>query len=101
MGTPAFERGASTLGQQLAFENELIDITETAKKTGRSTDPVVRQRLAAALVGLRIMRYNALRSLTSMARGAITPETATHKLYWANFHQHPGELAMAGLGPHP
>src|SRR5438552_15966380 len=61
MGTLAFERGASTLGQQLAFENELIDITETAKKTGRSTDPVVRQRLAAAWVGLRIMRYNALR----------------------------------------
>ena len=28
MGTLAFERGASTLGQQLAFENELRDVTE-------------------------------------------------------------------------
>ncbi|HMC71321.1 MAG TPA: acyl-CoA dehydrogenase family protein, partial [Mycobacteriales bacterium] len=99
MGTLAFERGASTLGQQLSFENELVDITETAKKTGRSTDPVTRQRIAGAWIGLRIMRYNALRSLTSMARGDITPETAIHKLFWANLHQRLGELAMDVLGP--
>jgi alkylation response protein AidB-like acyl-CoA dehydrogenase len=99
MGTLAFERGASTLGQQLSFENELVDITETAKKTGRATDPLTRQRLAGAWIGLRIMRYNALRGLTSMARGEITPETAIHKLYWANFHQQLGELAMDVLGP--
>jgi alkylation response protein AidB-like acyl-CoA dehydrogenase len=99
MGTLAFERGASTLGQQLSFENELADITETAKKTGRSTDPVTRQRLTRAWIGLRIMRYNALRGLTSMARGDITPETAIHKLYWANFHQQLGELAVDVLGP--
>ena len=35
MGTLAFERGASTLGQQLAFENELVDITETAQQERR------------------------------------------------------------------
>jgi alkylation response protein AidB-like acyl-CoA dehydrogenase len=100
MGTLAFERGASTLGQQLAFENELVDIADTARKTGRSSDPVVRQRLAAAWIGLRIMRYNALRSLTSMARGDITPQTAIHKLYWASFHRQLGELAVDVLGPH-
>jgi alkylation response protein AidB-like acyl-CoA dehydrogenase len=99
MGTLAFERGASTLGQQLSFDNELVAIMETAKKTGRSTDPVTRQRLARAWIGLRIMRYNALRGLTSMARGDITPETAIHKLYWANFHQQLGELAVDVLGP--
>src|SRR5262249_27172442 len=99
MGTLAFERGASTLGQQLAFKNELVDVTETAKKTGRSKDPVFRQRLAGPWIGLRIMRYNALRSLTSMARGDITPQTAIHKLYWASFHRELGELAVAVLGP--
>jgi alkylation response protein AidB-like acyl-CoA dehydrogenase len=99
MGTLAFERGASTLGQQLAFENELVDITEGAKKSGRSADPIVRQRLARAWIALRIMRYNALRSLTSMARGEITPQTAIHKLYWASFHRELGELAIDVLGP--
>jgi alkylation response protein AidB-like acyl-CoA dehydrogenase len=99
MGTLAFERGASTLGQQLAFENELTEITETAKKNGRSSDPVMRQRLADAWIGLRIMRYNALRSLSSMALGDLTPQTAIHKLYWATFHRQLGELAVDVLGP--
>ena len=35
MGTLAFERGASTLGQQLAFENELEAITDAARRTAR------------------------------------------------------------------
>jgi alkylation response protein AidB-like acyl-CoA dehydrogenase len=99
MGTLAFERGASTLGQQLSFENELTEITEIAKKNGRSSDPVIRQRLADACIGLRIMRYNALRSLTSMTRGELTPQTAIHKLYWSGFHQRLGELAVDVLGP--
>jgi alkylation response protein AidB-like acyl-CoA dehydrogenase len=99
MSTLAFERGASTLGQQLSFENELTDITETAKKNGRSSERVIRQRLAGAWIGLWIMRYNALRSLTAMARGDITPETAIHKLYWADLHRRMGELAVDVLGP--
>src|SRR5262249_43383160 len=99
MGTLAFERGASTLGQQLSFENEMTEMTEMARKNGRSSDPVIRQRLADAWIGLRIMRYNALRSLASMARGDLTPQTAIHKLYWASFHRRLGELALDVLGP--
>jgi alkylation response protein AidB-like acyl-CoA dehydrogenase len=98
MGTLAFERGASTLGQQLAFENELTEITETARKNGRSADPVLRQRLADAWIALRIMRYSALRSLSAMERSDVTPLTAVHKLYWATFHRRLGELALDVLG---
>ena len=50
MGTLAFERGASTLGQQLSFENELREITDLARANGIATDPVVRQRLAEAWI---------------------------------------------------
>jgi alkylation response protein AidB-like acyl-CoA dehydrogenase len=99
MGTLAFERGALTLGQQLNFENELAMIREIATKAGRGDDPIVRQRLADATIRLRIMRYNALRSLTPLARGEMTPLTAVHKLYWATVHQQLGELAMEVLGP--
>ncbi len=99
MGTLAFERGASTLGQQLSFENELTAILEVAKKHGLGDDPVVRQRLAEAWIGLRVMRLNALRSLTSLERGEMTPLTSVHKLYWATFHRGLGELAMQVLGP--
>jgi alkylation response protein AidB-like acyl-CoA dehydrogenase len=98
MGTLAFERGVSTLGQQLTFENELAAITETAQKNGVAADPVMRQRLADAWIGLRIMRYNALRSLSAMGAGELTPQTAIHKLYWASFHRGLGELAVDVLG---
>ncbi len=98
MGTLALERGASTLAQQLAFANELEDVMQAAKRSGAADNPLVRDRLARAWMGLRIMRLNALRVLnaegTSLSReGLIT------KLYWANWHRDLGELAMDVLGP--
>ena len=98
MGTLAFERGASTLGQQLSFENELAELLETAHKRGGADDPLLRQRLADAWIRLRIMRFNALRSLTALERGQFTPLTSVHKLYWASMHRDLGELALAVLG---
>jgi alkylation response protein AidB-like acyl-CoA dehydrogenase len=100
MGTLAFERGASTLGQQLNFENELRDITTHARANGAASEPAIRQRLADAWMTLRIMRYHALRTLPLMESGTISPATAIHKLFWANFHRGLGELAVDVLGPH-
>lgn len=99
MGTLAFERGASTLGQQLAFENELGQITDIARKNGAADDPVVRQRLARAWIGLRIMRFNTLRTLSAMQGDELTREGMITKLYWATWHRELGELAMEVLGP--
>jgi alkylation response protein AidB-like acyl-CoA dehydrogenase len=98
MGTLAFERGASTLGQQLGFENELREITDAARANGAATDPSVRQRLAEAWSTLRVMRYHALRTLPLMESGTLSPATAIHKLFWANFHRALGELAVDILG---
>jgi alkylation response protein AidB-like acyl-CoA dehydrogenase len=99
MGTLAFERGALTLGQQLSFANEVDDIFEQARARGATRDPALRQRLADAWIRLEVMRYNALRSLAALERGAVTRETSISKLYWAGFHRDLGELAMAVLGP--
>jgi alkylation response protein AidB-like acyl-CoA dehydrogenase len=98
MGTLAFERGASTLGQQMAFRNELDEIVAVARRNGRIDDPVVRQRLAAAHAGLEIMRWNTLRVLS--ADSVLPPPAAmVTKLYWATWHRDLGELAMDVLGP--
>jgi len=99
MGTLAFERGASTLGQQMDFENELRAILEAAKKRGCADDPVLRQRLADTWIALRVMRYNALRSMSALERGEMTALTSVHKLYWATLHRAMGELALDVLGP--
>ena len=43
MGLLAFERGASTLGQQIGFENEFKEILAAAKDSGAASDPVMRR----------------------------------------------------------
>ena len=100
MGTLAFERGASTLGQQMAFRNELDDVIAAARRNGKIDDPVVRQRIAAAVSGLDIMRWNTLRVLSGPDDAARVPPAAMiTKLYWATWHRDLGELAMDVLGP--
>jgi alkylation response protein AidB-like acyl-CoA dehydrogenase len=93
-----FERGVSTLAQQMHFRNELDEIVAAAKANGKARDPIFRQRLAKAHAGLKIMRYNALRMLANAEGGALSPEAYTYKLYWSMWHRELGELAMDVLG---
>ncbi len=90
MGTLGFERGVLTLGQQMEFAHEFELILETARRTGVAEEPVMRQRLADAWIGLELMRLTALRTIS----GEPGPETSINKLYWASFHRRLGELAM-------
>ncbi|MBM4268570.1 MAG: acyl-CoA dehydrogenase [Deltaproteobacteria bacterium] len=100
MGTLAFERGASTLGQQNLFANELAEIFAVAQKNGRAADPVLRQRLVDAWMGLRIMRFTALRVLGGAQTGAsLGREAMITKIFWATWHRNLGKLAMDVLGP--
>jgi alkylation response protein AidB-like acyl-CoA dehydrogenase len=97
-GTLAFERGASTLGQQLHFQNELDEIIAIAKDNGASEDPVLRQRIADSWMGLQIQRYNALRMLSRPESAELGREAMITKLYWASWHRELGKLAMDVLG---
>ena len=98
MGTLAFERGASTLGQQLAFANELREIIELAKRNGRARDPLIRQRIADAWIGLQLQRCNALRTLSG-GGSQLTREAMITKIFWATWHRSLGKLAMDVQGP--
>jgi len=99
MALLGFERGVSTLGQQMLFQNELDEVIRIAKENGRSRDPVLRQRIADAWIGLRIMRYNAMRMLSGPQDGSLSREAMIYKLYWAVWHRNLGKLAMDVLGP--
>lgn len=98
MATLAFERGASTLGQQLAFSSELDAVIQAAKDSGAITDPAIRQRLAFAWAGLKIMRLNALRTLSGHQSAQLSRAASITKLYWANWHRDLGKLAVDVLG---
>ncbi len=99
MATLGFERGVSTLGQQFGFRNELEAIIELARSNGKAQDPVFRQRIADAWIGLRVMRLNALRTLSAQGDGRLSPAAMINKLFWATWHQRLGELAMDVVGP--
>ena len=98
MGTLSFERGASTLGQQMHFQNELQQIIDIARANGSAQDPVMRQRLADAWIGLRLQRYNALRMLSHAERAELSREAMIYKIFWATWHRNLGKLAMDVLG---
>jgi len=99
MGTLAFERGVSTLGQQMSFRNELSAIIAAARANGLLRDPLIRQRLAHAHVGLTLMRYSALRMLASAEAGRLSNEAYTYKIFWASWRKKLGELALDVQGP--
>ena len=87
----ALERGVSTLAQQVGFERELDNLIAEAKRKGSAADPIMRQRLADAYTGLKLMQWNALRSMGS---GVPGPEASISKLFWGTWHSDLGELAM-------
>jgi alkylation response protein AidB-like acyl-CoA dehydrogenase len=99
MGTLAFERGASTLGQQLQFRNELESIIALAKSNGRIELPQVRQHIGRAWIGLEVMRLNALRMLAGFEGNELPASAMITKIYWATWHRDLGELAMRVMGP--
>jgi alkylation response protein AidB-like acyl-CoA dehydrogenase len=99
MGTLAFERGVSTLGQQMGFRNELDAIIAAARANGLLDDPLIRQRLAHAHIGLKLMRYSALRMLSNAEAGRLSNEGYTYKIFWASWRKKLGELAADVLGP--
>jgi alkylation response protein AidB-like acyl-CoA dehydrogenase len=98
MGLLAFERGVSTLGQQMGFRTELDAIIAAAKSNGAAQDPLIRQRLAKAEIGLRLMRYGALRMLSSSDHATVDGAALTYKIQWATWRRALGELAMDVLG---
>jgi alkylation response protein AidB-like acyl-CoA dehydrogenase len=96
MALLGFERGASTLGQQIGFESEFKEILAAARENGAAKDPLMRQRLAQSWIELQLVRLNAL---TNLNEGTTRPGLAAiNKLCWATWHRDAGELAMAVMG---
>ncbi|MET7694593.1 acyl-CoA dehydrogenase family protein [Streptomyces sp. NPDC005483] len=95
MSLLGFERGVSTLAQQVGFAQELTRVVQAAVRTGVAADPVVRALLVRQWAELLTMRWNALRTLGGSG-DAGAPSVA--KLLWAGWHQRLGELAMLVRG---
>ncbi|KQY54257.1 acyl-CoA dehydrogenase family protein [Nocardioides sp. Root140] len=94
MATLGFERGVSTIAQQIGFARELEGVEEVARANGTWDDPVIADKIARARLGLEVIRTHALRTLSSYDSGSQGPEASVSKLLWARWHRDLGELAM-------
>ena len=128
MATLAIERGVSTLGQQVGYRRELDALIDVARRNGAASDPLVRDRLARAWIGLQVMREQVLSMLARAANnradnnradnnradnnradsnradetaagGLASADASVVKLLWSRWHRDLGELAMDVLGP--
>ncbi|MFL4905036.1 acyl-CoA dehydrogenase family protein [Streptomyces sp. MMS24-I2-30] len=95
MSLLGFERGVSTLAQQIGFAKELEQVVRAAVENGAAADPVVRDLIVRQWAELRTMRWNALRTLGGSGDPGA-PSVA--KLLWAGWHQRLGELAVRVRG---
>ena len=98
MGTLTFERGVSTLGQQIRYARELSSLAELAARNGAADDPLIRERLTRSWVGLRSMRSYAMATMDVDGGGQAAAKDSVSKLLWANWHRDLGELAMDVIG---
>src|SRR6476646_2040005 len=80
MGTLTFERGVSTLGPQIVYARELNSVAELAQRNGAATDPIIREKLTRAEIGLRVMRSHAMRTLANVDATANGGEASVAKL---------------------
>ncbi len=94
MGTLGFERGVSTLAQQVGYQREFEHVLQAARANCAIDNPALRQRLVDAWVELRAIHHHAVRSL-----GSSGPLAASvSKLMWASWHRQLGELGVDVLG---
>ena len=98
MGLLTFERGVSTLGQQIEYARELSGVAELAKRNGAADDPLIRERLTRSWAGLRTMRSYALATMDVEGGRQAAGKDSVSKLLWANWHRELGEIAMEVLG---
>jgi alkylation response protein AidB-like acyl-CoA dehydrogenase len=96
MTTLGHERGGRATVAHLGYEREFWELAETARKRGKASDPLTRQRLAWAYTQVELMRYSGLRTLAQVAAGRPPgPEASVAKLFWSEYHKKLGEIAMA------
>src|SRR5438552_11470243 len=100
MTTLLHERG--TLGLALATRAQITasELAERARKLGRGSDRLVRQKIAQHTIEARALQRNGYRAVTAAQRSGIPgPEGSILKPMWAELNQRMKETAMDIAGP--
>lgn len=99
MTTLGHERATSVLNYQFSFVREMEHLKTLARRRAPLDDPSLKHRLVNSYIGLQIMAYNNLRTLSTALRdGEFGPEASIGKYYWSRWHQQFTEIAMDVMG---
>src|SRR5215470_9698545 len=99
--TLAHERGTSfSFKEQVLHRIYVDELGDTMRAGAAAADPVLRQRYAARVIDVEIMRLHNCRTMTRLARGELPgAESSIVKLFWADLTQELTALALEALGP--
>jgi alkylation response protein AidB-like acyl-CoA dehydrogenase len=76
------------------------DLERLLRETGRTNDPLLRQRMADAFIRIQLLRYLGLRAQTSVSQGRPPgPETSVLKLAVSQHTAATGDLVLDLEGP--
>jgi alkylation response protein AidB-like acyl-CoA dehydrogenase len=96
-----FERGGDATTVPLVVRALHDRLVETARRNGRLSDPVVRQRLMELESRVEILRWSGLRTLTTFLRGGPPGvEASISKVQWTELYQDISVAAVDLLGAH-
>ena len=97
----SFERGASGIAQYTQFRRQYDEIVDVARRLGRDSDPVLRDKLAAVLTDLECLRLHAMHVLTQVEQGRdLGFEASMTKLIWSEAFQDLWEVYDDMLAEH-
>jgi alkylation response protein AidB-like acyl-CoA dehydrogenase len=94
------ERAAGALNQAAMYRRVLTELEELARERGQLADPLVRDRFVDLEIRVRIIRYNAERTIGGiLARGDAGAASSISRLLITAFEQDIHEFAVDLLGP--
>jgi len=94
------ERSTSRIGMVVRYRRVVAELIDLARDQGLNQDPVIRQRLAEAVTGSRLLAMTFERIMASVLKGEEPgPASSVSRLFLATFEQRLHELAIDLLGP--
>ncbi len=97
--TLAHERGTFPFKEQVVHEVYVEELYSLAADLGTLDDPEVSDALAAAVVKLRLLRLQNLRTLSELGKGReLGPESSVSKLMWTDMTQSLSDAALKVVG---
>jgi alkylation response protein AidB-like acyl-CoA dehydrogenase len=101
MGTLMHERGTFGAALQVNYRRNFNRLVEIAHEMKRTSDPLVRQKLAQAYTEIEVMRLNQMRAFSRINEtGVPGPEGSIQKIFWSELNQRFQQTAQEILGPY-